>query len=74
MHGHPDGLLDLGTIGNGSLIGPSVKRLPSSVYWAALGRLGFRLFAGSRDRYRRALKCGRRAIIWVPLKDLTFAS
>lgn len=44
----------------GRLAGASVKRLPSSVYWAGLGRLGFRLFNGSRDQYHRGLKHGRR--------------
>jgi hypothetical protein len=44
----------------GRLAGASVKRLPSSVYWAGLGRLGFRLFNGSRDQYHRELKHGRR--------------
>jgi hypothetical protein len=31
----------------------SLKRLPSSVYWAGLKRLGFRLFDGAQDRYHR---------------------
>lgn len=40
-----------GTIGIQSRA--SLKRLPSAVYWAGLGRLGFRLFPGSLDQYHR---------------------
>ncbi len=40
-----------GTIGIQA--GPSLKRLPSAVYWAGLKRLGFRLFDGAQDRYHR---------------------
>jgi hypothetical protein len=40
-----------GTIG--LLAGASLKRLASSVYWAGLKRLGFRLFDGAQDRYHR---------------------
>lgn len=31
----------------------SLRRLSSMVYWAGLGRLGFRLFPGSQDQYHR---------------------
>jgi hypothetical protein len=40
-----------GTIG--LLAGASLKRLASSVYWAGLKRLGFRLFDGAQERYHR---------------------
>lgn len=40
-----------GTIG--LLAGASLKRLASSVYWAGLKRLGFRIFDGAQDRYHR---------------------
>jgi len=42
-----------GTIG--ILAGGSIKRLPSSVYWAGLGSLGIRLFRGSIENYHRAI-------------------
>ena len=58
-----------GTIGR--LAGASLKRLPSSVYWAGLGRLGFRLFTDSRDQYHRALKRGRRRNGTDDTKDVT---
>jgi len=45
----------------GQLAGASLKRLPSSVYWAGLLRLGFRLFSGSRDYYHRHLDRSARA-------------
>ncbi len=32
-----------------------LQRLPSSVYWQGLGRLGIRLFPGSQDQYHRSL-------------------
>lgn len=40
-----------GTIGVNA--GAALKRLASSVYWAGLKRLGFRLFDGPQDRYHR---------------------
>jgi hypothetical protein len=40
-----------GTIGIQSRA--SLKRLPSAVYWAGLGSLGFRLFPGSLDQFHR---------------------
>lgn len=40
-----------GTIGKQA--GAALKRLPSAVYWSGLKQLGFRLFAGSQDRYHR---------------------
>lgn len=54
----------------GRLAGASLKRLPSSVYWAGLGRLGFRLFGGSRDQYHRVLKRGRRSLAMDDARDL----
>lgn len=41
----------------------SLKRLPSTVYWQGLGRLGIRTFRGGRDQYHRSLnrfnaRCG----------------
>ncbi|MDQ2641944.1 MAG: DUF6361 family protein [Pseudomonadota bacterium] len=33
--------------------GAAIKRLPSSVYWAGLKRLGFRYFDGAQQRYHR---------------------
>jgi hypothetical protein len=33
--------------------GARIKRLPSSVYWAGLKRLGFRYFDGAQQRYHR---------------------
>lgn len=35
--------------------GPALKRWPSSIYWAGLGRWGIRRFPGSQERYRRWL-------------------
>lgn len=32
-----------------------LKRLPSSVYWAGLGQLGFRLFPGAQSQYHRSV-------------------
>lgn len=40
-----------GTIGIQA--GPSLKRLPSAVYWAGMKRLGFRVFDGPQERYHR---------------------
>jgi hypothetical protein len=40
-----------GTIGIEA--GEALKRLPSSVYWAGLRRLGFRAFPGPIDRYHK---------------------
>lgn len=42
-----------GTIGKRA--GELLKRLPSSVYWTGLGRLGIRRFPGSQDSYHRSL-------------------
>lgn len=42
-----------GTIG--VMAGASLKRLPSTVYWAGLGRLKFRLTPAGRDQHHRAL-------------------
>jgi hypothetical protein len=39
----------------GKLAGASLKRLPSSVYWAGLESWGIRSFHGSQDQYHRAL-------------------
>lgn len=36
-----------------------LKRLPSMIYWAGLGRLGFRRFSGSQDQYHRVVSRGR---------------
>lgn len=47
-----------GTIGIQS--GRDVRRLPSTIYWAGLGRLGFRLYDGSKDQYHRVI--GRGAV------------
>jgi hypothetical protein len=38
----------------GSQAGSSLKRLPSSVYWAGLGTWGIRRFPGSQSDYHRA--------------------
>lgn len=38
--------------------GAKLRRLPSEIYWAGLGRLGFRLFEGSRSAYHRAVDRG----------------
>jgi hypothetical protein len=35
--------------------GPTLKRLPSTIYWQALGVLGIRRYQGSRDSYHRSL-------------------
>jgi hypothetical protein len=35
--------------------GAALKRWPSSIYWAGLGRWGIRRFPGSQERYRRWL-------------------
>jgi hypothetical protein len=43
-----------GTIGFRA--GPSLQRLPSTVYWAGLKRLSFRLFAGGLAQYHRSLE------------------
>ena len=37
----------------GTLAQDKLARLPSSVYWAGLGRLGIRRFAGSQEQYHR---------------------
>lgn len=42
-----------GTIG--VLARARLKRLPSSIYWQGLGRLGIRLFPGSQEQYHRSL-------------------
>jgi hypothetical protein len=42
-----------GTIGVQSK--KDLQRLPSAIYWAGLGVLGFRLYPGSRDQYHKAL-------------------
>lgn len=42
-----------GTIGKRA--GQSLKRLPSSIYWTGLGRLGIRRFPASQDAYHRGL-------------------
>ncbi|MCC2636569.1 MAG: hypothetical protein K0Q68_288 [Moraxellaceae bacterium] len=39
----------------GSDAGSSLKRLPSSVYWAGLEAWGFRLFSGAQSRYFAAM-------------------
>jgi hypothetical protein len=43
-----------GTIGFRA--GPSLQRLPSTVYWAGLKRLSFRVFAGGLAQYHRSLE------------------
>ncbi len=45
-----------GTIGIDA--GAGLRRLPSAVYWAGLGRLQFRLFLGSQDQYHRVIERG----------------
>jgi hypothetical protein len=42
-----------GTIGTRA--GLKLKRLPSSIYWTGLGKLGIRLFPASQDAYHRSL-------------------
>ena len=42
-----------GTIGKRA--GQLLKRLPSSIYWTGLGRLGIRRFPASQDAYHRSL-------------------
>ncbi|MCA1542436.1 hypothetical protein I6F18_20975 [Bradyrhizobium sp. NBAIM32] len=37
----------------GARAGDELERLPSSIYWAGLGRLGIRKFNGSREQYHR---------------------
>ena len=37
----------------GTLAQDKLARLPSSIYWAGLGRLGVRRFAGSQEQYHR---------------------
>lgn len=39
----------------GSLSRGGLKRLPSSVYWAGLGRWGIRRFAGAQSEYHRSV-------------------
>ena len=41
-----------GTIGIEA--GAALKRLPSAIYWAGMGRLGIRLFQGTQDLYHRS--------------------
>jgi len=41
--------------------GAALKRGPSSIYWAGMGRWGVRRFAGSEDDYHRALPAIYRA-------------
>ena len=50
-----------GTIGIQS--GAALRRLPSAIYWAGLGRLGFRLYSGGRDQYHRVLDRGARSTV-----------
>ena len=47
--GDPDG------VPIGARVGRNLKRLPSSIYWAGLGRLGIRLWQGSQSAFHRAL-------------------
>jgi len=44
--GETDGII-------GTLAQDKLARLPSSIYWAGLGRLGIRGFAGSQEQYHR---------------------
>jgi hypothetical protein len=44
--GETDGII-------GTLAQDKLARLPSSIYWAGLGRLGIRRFAGSQEQYHR---------------------
>ena len=44
--GETDGII-------GTLARDKLARLPSSIYWAGLGRLGIRRFAGSQEQYHR---------------------
>ncbi|AMN39050.1 DUF6361 family protein [Rhodoplanes sp. Z2-YC6860] len=44
--GETDGII-------GTLAQDKLARLPSSIYWAGLGRLGVRRFAGSQEQYHR---------------------
>ena len=39
----------------GARAGQGLKRLPSTIYWAGLGRLGIRLWQGSQAAFHRAL-------------------
>lgn len=39
----------------GARAGKGLKRLPSAIYWAGLGRLGIRLWQGSQAAFHRAL-------------------
>jgi hypothetical protein len=44
--GETDGII-------GTLAQDKLARLPSNIYWAGLGRLGVRRFAGSQEQYHR---------------------
>lgn len=44
--GETDGII-------GTLAQDKLARLPSSIYWAGLGRIGIRRFAGSQEQYHR---------------------
>jgi hypothetical protein len=44
--GDPNGII-------GTLAQDKLARLPSNIYWAGLGRLGIRRFAGSQEQYHR---------------------
>jgi hypothetical protein len=48
----------------GMVSGAALKRWPSSIYWAGLGRWGIRRFAGGQDAYRRGIDAlhGRRRV------------
>jgi hypothetical protein len=61
-----------GTIGINS--GPALQRLPSTIYWAGLGRLGFRLFQGSIEKYHRMLERGWQVVEADDSKDYSGAS
>ncbi len=50
--------------------GAALRRLPSAIYWAGLGRLGFRLYNGGRDQYHRVLDRGARASVRDESGDL----
>lgn len=53
-----------GTFGRDA--GAGIKRLPSSVYWAGLKRLGFRYFDGALQRYHRLAQRQGEITNWNP--------
>ena len=47
----------------GKQAGAGLRRLPSTIYWAGLGRLGFRRSQGSLDQYHRTFTPRSRATV-----------